>query len=108
VQRRLTGHLQSSIGRVVVGVMLGLLLGVSALAVSAPLHHLLHQDSQSANHNCFAAQLNKTPLVVGCASVLTATPTSIFPGSAGLLDCGYFPASDYRLSPSRAPPSAAS
>jgi hypothetical protein len=84
--------------------MLGLLLGISALAVSAPLHHLLHQDSKSANHNCLAAQLNKAPLVAGCAGLSVVASTSVFPGSAGLIEFGYFPASDYRLSPSRAPP----
>ena len=107
MQRRLIAPLQSSIGKIAaVSVMLGLLLGINALAVSAPLHHLLHQDSKSANHNCLAAQLNKAPLVAGSAGVAIVAPTSVFPGSAGCVEFGHFPASDYRLSPSRAPPSA--
>ena len=109
VQRRLTAHRRSSIGRIAaVSVMLGLLLGISALAVSPHLHHLLHQDSKSANHNCLAAQLNKAPLVAGYANVSIVAPTSVFPGSAGFVEFRYFPASDYRLSPSRAPPSSPS
>jgi hypothetical protein len=97
---------QLTIGRLaVVSVMLDLLLGISALAVSPQLHHLLHQDSQNANHNCLATQLNKASLVAGFAGVSIIVPTSVFIGPIGLAELRYFPTSDYRVSSSRAPPS---
>ena len=109
VQFRLSAERRSSIGRItMVSVMLGLLLAISALAVSAQLHHLLHQDSQNANHHCLAAQLNKAPLAAGFAGVSIAAPTSVFLASVGFAEFRYFPSSDYRVSPSRAPPSASS
>jgi hypothetical protein len=109
VQLSLSAQRQLTIGRIaIVSVMLGLLLGISALAVSPQLHHLLHQDSQNANHNCLATQLNKAPLVAGFAGVSIVAPTSVFIGPIGFAELRYFPTSDYRVSPSRAPPSSSS
>ncbi len=106
MQLGLSARRQLTIGRIaLVSLMLGLLLGISALAVSAQLHRLLHQDSQNANHNCLATQLNKAPLVTGFADVTIIVPTSVFIGPIGFAELRYFPTFDYRVSLSRAPPS---
>jgi len=84
--------------------MLLLWLTTVLVSFSPRLHHLLHDDSQSAQHECFITLLTKghvlggpAPLVLGAADragiELPPTAPLATPASA-----------DYCLSPSRAPP----
>jgi hypothetical protein len=89
-----------------VEVMLTLWVWMCALEVSPELHHFLHKDAQSPAHNCLVTQFQHHSLHPGCAPLLLpARPTEWSP----LIAQNYFlvpPSFDYRLSPSRAPPSA--
>ena len=84
--------------------MLALWLGTLALTVSPELHRLLHQDSQSLNHECFVTQLSKASSVSIHVAVPTLAPPWIELSLSFLSEPGCFALSDYRLSPSRAPP----
>jgi hypothetical protein len=88
-----------------VWLMLALWLGTLALTVSPELHQLLHQDSQNLNHECFVTQLSKASSVLSNVAVPTLAPPWIELNLSFLSEPGYFSLSDYRLSPSRAPPS---
>lgn len=97
---------QCSLPRILgVGLMLGLWVWVSTLSVSPQLHHWLHKDSQSTAHQCLITQLGKESWLTGSACVLTAAPTPVYLGLLRVLEFPDFPTADYRLSPSRAPPS---
>jgi hypothetical protein len=89
-----------------VTVMLTLWVWICALEVSPELHHFLHKDAQSPAHNCLVTQFQHQSLHHGCTTVvLPAAPTDW----STLITQSYFvfPHSfDYRLSQSRAPPSA--
>ncbi len=90
---------------VVVGLMLLLWLGVFASAASPELHELLHSDAQSAAHHCLITQLQQHSVLDDFVPV--AVPAAP-PTEAGLVcatDQQLRPLCDYRLSPSRAPPS---
>lgn len=95
-------------GRTIAAVTLMILLWLVtwALTVSPDLHHFLHQDSQTATHACLITQLHQhPPLVVVVALVAPPPTTTPFEPSHGAEFC--LPDRvDYRLSPSRAPPSA--
>jgi hypothetical protein len=89
-----------------VSLMLLLWVGTVALAASPRLHHLLHGDSQSPNHHCFISQLGKSSVLPGLPSFASPTPALTWIGLVRLSDLQNFSIFDYRLSPSRAPPSA--
>jgi hypothetical protein len=84
--------------------MLLLWLGTSALTASPQLHSLLHRDSNAPTHQCLVTQIQHYPLLSGL--ILVAAPAR--PVTAGELvrfaDFHLLPFTDYRLSPSRAPP----
>jgi hypothetical protein len=88
-----------------VGLMLSLWLGTSALAVSPQLHLLLHQDSHNIKHECFVTQLSKGSALSSQVVVTALAPPLIELSLSRLSEAGCFSVSDYRLSPSRAPPS---
>jgi len=88
----------------VAGVMLLLWVGTFALTVSPELHHLLHQDSQSPNHNCLVTQIQQHPLLAGFAAIIAPLPAPVAETAACRAEVQFLPASDRRLSPSRAPP----
>lgn len=88
----------------VVGLMLLLWVGTFALTVSPELHHLLHPDSQSPNHNCLITQLQQHPLLAGFATITAPVPAPVEVSTACTAEVQFLPAYDYRLSPSRAPP----
>jgi hypothetical protein len=89
-----------------VSLMLLLWVGTVALVSSPELHRLLHVDSQSPNHHCFISQLGKSSVLPGLPSLASPTPALTWIGLVRLSDLQYFSIFDYRLSPSRAPPSA--
>jgi type II secretory pathway component PulM len=88
----------------VAGVMLLLWVGTFALTVSPELHHLLHRDSQSPNHNCLVTQIQQHPLLAGVAAITAPVPAPAAVAAACPAEVQFHPAFDYRLSPSRAPP----
>ena len=88
-----------------VGLLLALWVGISTLTVSPQLHHLLHQDSQSTTHHCLITQLGKETSLAGFADAIAVAPPLICLGPARLSEVHHFASFDYRLSPSRAPPS---
>jgi len=84
--------------------MLGLLVTLQAAAASSELHHWLHPESTSPDHQCVITlvshgqlhqSLTETGLIMPTASLVTPPcwPDPIFI------------AVDYRLLPGRAPPS---
>jgi len=89
-----------------VGLMLFLWFATCALTVSPELHNFFHKDAQSFAHNCLITQFQHHSLHPSCTPVaLPAAPTDWRPlltHSDFLLHSSF----DYRLSPSRAPPSA--
>ena len=91
-----------------VTLMLGLWLGLSVIAVSPDLHHLLHKDSQRATHHCLIAQLGKGSLLFGFASDDALAPALVSEVLPPFATVYFLATSDHRLSPSRAPPSVSS
>ena len=89
-----------------VWLMLALWLGTFALTVSPELHRLLHHASQSVKHECFVTQLSKGSAVSVHVAVPALAPPRIELTLSYLSEPRCFSLSDYRLSPSRAPPSA--
>jgi hypothetical protein len=85
--------------------MLALWLGTFAVSASPQLHRLLHPDAQSASHQCVVTQV-KDHLLLSASPPVTA-PVPEF--QSFVLACfseTNFPGErDYRLPPSRAPPS---
>jgi hypothetical protein len=88
----------------VAGLMLLMWIGTVALTVSPELHHLLHQDSQGPEHNCLITQIQQHPLLAGFAVITAPTPAPIAVSEVRSAEVQFLPASDHRLSPSRAPP----
>jgi hypothetical protein len=88
----------------VAGLMLLLWLGTFALTVSPALHHLLHPDSQGPNHNCLITQIQQHPLLTGVAAIAAPAPVLVTAAAVCRAEVQFLPASDHRLSPSRAPP----
>ena len=87
--------------------MLVLWLAAVLVSLAPSLHHLLHDDSQSARHECLVTLLSKGQVLGGPSPVVlgAVTRTCIeLPPTVALVA----PASaDYRLSLSRAPPAPA-
>ena len=88
----------------VAGLMLLLWVGTFALMVSPELHHLLHQDSQGPSHHCLITQIQQHPLLAGFATITAPVLAPVEVPATGSAGVQFLPASDHRLSPSRAPP----
>ena len=91
---------------VLTGLLAGLLLVCGALTVSYALHRSLHNDSGRSHHLCLVCMFAKGQVsaadVTLVAALLVLSPLFSFrTGNPSSLA-----AFDYRLSPSRAPPSA--
>src|SRR5437899_2988525 len=109
VQPALTTRAAMRPGRITtVALMLSLWLGTLALAASPQLHRLIHKDAQSLNHHCLITHLKQHSLLAASSTILAPTPPIVDVGSACSPDPQFLPTRDYRLSPSRAPPSASS
>jgi hypothetical protein len=85
--------------------MLILWLTTFALTASPQLHHLLHHDAQSLNHHCLITQIKQHQLLVDFAKALAPTQLLADLGAVGWAEFQFLSDCDYRLSPSRAPPS---
>ena len=101
-----TSRRQRKAGRfAVAGLMLGLWLVTFAMTVSPQLHRWLHDDAQSAGHHCLVTQLQQGPLLAGLAPALMPSAPLMAVPAPGFPEFQFFSDFDYRLSPSRAPPS---
>jgi hypothetical protein len=85
--------------------MLLLWLGLLGAAVSPQLHQLLHKDSQNPTHNCVVTQVQQQAFLGTCDRLVVSDPVLTSIGFVPLAETRIFPTTDYRLSPSRAPPS---
>jgi len=84
--------------------MLFLWLATSLLAASPDLHRLLHLDAQDPNHHCLVSQLQEHSPLAASSVMMTPVPAVSLQATVCVYD--FVPFSfDYRLSPSRAPPS---
>ena len=91
--------------RAAVAVMLLLWGFILALAASPQLHEYVHKDAQTPGHHCLVTQLQRHALLTGFVAALAPEvraaevcwiSSDVFQSVASF---------DYRLSPSRAPPS---
>ena len=98
-------HLRTSGRFAVIGGMLFLWLGICALEVSPELHHFLHSDAQSPTHSCLVTQLQKHAILSGLGATIAIAAPAAWSPLAIQCQSALFASSDYRLSPSRAPPS---
>src|SRR4026207_1118018 len=89
----------------VVCLMFGLWLQVLALTVSPAFHEWLHTGSKSATHECPVTLLNKGNLALDSGAEITIRVPLEIASPAVALDRFWIPSENYRLSPSRAPPS---
>ena len=85
--------------------MLILWLATFALTASPQLHHLLHHDAQSLNHHCLITQIKQHQLLVDFAKAVAPTPLLADIGTFRWAEFQFLPTCDYRLPPSRGPPS---
>jgi hypothetical protein len=90
--------------RAAAGGMLSLWLGIFALTACPQLHELLHKDAQNPEHQCLITQIQHHQLLAGSipVSAPVLSPAELDPIRP--VEFQLFPASDYRLSPGRAPP----
>ena len=95
-------------GTLAAGLMLALWLVTFTLAVCPQFHKLLHHDAQSAAHSCLVTQIQQHLLTTGFMAVAVPAPPETSVGSICFAEFQYLPSCDYRLSPSRAPPSVSS
>lgn len=98
-------HLRTSGRFAVIGVMLFLWLGICALEVSPELHQFLHKDAQSPTHTCLVTQLQKHSILSGLGSTIAIAAPAAWIPLVTQCQSPLFTSFDYRLSPSRAPPS---
>src|SRR2546430_11439937 len=97
---------ERKIGRIlIVCLMLGLWLGATALATSPQLHHRLHKDSQSPTHECLVTFFSKGYLFGAAEGNFVLPLIPLFFGLLLIAELSHFSILEYRLSPSRAPPS---
>lgn len=95
-------------GTLAAGLMLALWLITFTLAVCPQFHQLLHHDAQNATHSCLITQVQQHLLTTGFVAVVVPAPPEAIVGSICFGEFQYLPTRDYRLSPSRAPPSVSS
>ena len=87
------------------GLMLVLWTATLLIASSPSLHSLLHSDSQDATHHCLVTQVKEHSLLAcsGTVPVPVLPPVAFAPTPCS--EVQFASSFDYRLSPSRAPPS---
>ena len=91
--------------RAAVAVMLLLWGFILALAASPQLHEFVHKDAQTPGHYCLVTQLQRHALLTGFVAALApeVPAAEVFWVSGDVFQS--VASFDYRLSPSRAPPS---
>jgi hypothetical protein len=82
-----------------------LFAALQLLATSEPLHKALHSDAGTPAHHCAVTLLTHGQVSAPAAAVALAVFVATLLFSLPLLKSAAFSSSDYRLSPSRAPPS---
>ncbi len=97
-QRRTVGH------AIVTGLTLGLWLGMSLLAASPCLHHLLHHDSQNLGHHCVFTQFSKSPVMDDSAAATIPAPRQIARMGFAIAEFPFLSADLHGSFHSRAPP----
>jgi hypothetical protein len=88
--------------------MLLLWTATSLVALSPGLHHWLHADAQSANHDCVFTHVSKGQLLGAAPGHLIVVAEFFLVRSFLPDEPRFVPAAVYRWSPSRAPPSVSS
>lgn len=96
---------QGGLGRMTAGLALLLWFVTQALAASPGLHRLLHGDFQGINHQCLVTQVQQHLLLGGGQAVLAPVAPPPVPGPRIVAEPSFCATRDYRVSPSRAPPS---
>ena len=86
------------------GLLVLLLLFVSALTVCPSLHHLLHHDSNDSDHCCLVTAFAKGQVGMADVVPVVAFISLVFLCVIDMVQTAPLPFFDYRLSPSRAPP----
>jgi hypothetical protein len=76
-----------------------------ALAASPGLHRLLHGDFQGINHQCLVTQVQQHLLLGGGQAVVAPVAPAPVTGPRIVAKHSFCATRDYRVSPSRAPPS---
>ena len=88
-----------------VAVMLSLWVALWALEVSPDLHRLLHEDAQSPGHTLFSHSIPAPFVAVRlCGRCRAGAARGFERPACAVAIFSFFPAYDYRLAPSRAPP----
>jgi hypothetical protein len=91
--------------RVLAGLLASLLLLVGTISVSASLHQSLHNDNSANSHLCLFCSFVKGEIDVAGVPSSAAVPGALHLCGVLLANQSSFPIIDYRLAPSRAPPS---
>jgi hypothetical protein len=86
--------------------MLFLWLATFAAAVSPQIHRLVHPDAASATHFCLLTQVRHGSMALGVLPVVAPAPPALQMWVVRCPDAPVLSSFDYRLSPSRAPPTA--
>ena len=90
---------------VMAGLLALLLLVVSIISVNHSLHQSLHNDKSANAHFCLFCSFAKGQVSVADVALIAAVLTLFYSCVTRLANPSPFPGVDYRLSPSRAPPS---
>ncbi len=90
--------------RAAAGALLLLWLGIFAVTACPQLHERIHKDAQSPDHQCFITQIQHQQLLAGSCPVAVPAPASVELAPVRPVEIQTFSVTDYRLSPSRAPP----
>ncbi len=85
-------------------VMLSLWVAMCALEVSPDLHRLLHKDAQAPGHNCLVTQFQQHLLLSGFVANVAPARPDVPSSPLNVGDFQLHTSFDYRLTPSRAPP----
>ena len=87
------------------GLLVLLLLLLSALSASPTLHQKLHADAGATDHSCVITLFAKGQITPAPAALILAAFVSLAGAIALLAETLLLPSADYRFSASRAPPS---
>jgi len=85
--------------------MVSLWVALCGLEVAPDFHRLLHRDAQNPGHTCLVTQFQHHQVLPGFAVAFAPAPPDVAPTFASSATSAFLPAYDYRLTPSRGPPS---
>jgi hypothetical protein len=91
--------------RAMAALMFLLWAGTCLIAASPELHLLIHSDAKAPSHECLITQLHQHSLLSGSVGgVVPVPPASLAESQVTPAEPQFSAVFDYRLSPSRAPP----